>query len=163
MPEIEPRMARNSGRLRFRKNMAPLLNASRAGYRTEDRFFDSSGRREADVAAAISEADALDGAREVGEGLRVAAPGRGVEADFDGRARFGVGQIQLAFPRRIAILLIPDVQKHEFVAKVGQILQGALAVGLIQKIGNDDDQPALRIFGDELARYLKEIRAAAGF
>ena len=54
------------------------------------------------------------------------------------------------------------MQQHQLVAEVRQELQGAFAIRVVQKIGNDDQQAALRIAGDELARDLKIVGAAGG-
>ena len=48
-------------------------------------------------------------------------------------------------------------------AEIGQELQRTFTIGVVQEIGNDDQEPALRITRDELARDLKKVGAPEGF
>ncbi len=54
------------------------------------------------------------------------------------------------------------MDQHQLMSEVGEVLEGALGVVLIQEVRQDDDHTALRIFTDELASDLEEIRGAAG-
>ncbi len=97
------------------------------------------------------------------EGGGVAVARVVVEIELEAGAGFGVLQFQFAGPRRRAVFLGPDLQQHQLVAEIGEILQGALAAVVVEKIGNHDHQAALRIGADELAHHRLIIRRAAGF
>ena len=60
-------------------------------------------------------------------------------------AALGVDQFEFAGPWRFAIFGRPDVDQHQLVAKIGDVLQRLLGSCLIEEVGDDDDQSALRI------------------
>jgi len=60
------------------------------------------------------------------ERLGIVEARRVVETDFKRLAGFGVGQIEQAIPAGFTIFVGPDLNQNQFVAEVGQVLQGAL-------------------------------------
>ena len=80
-----------------------------------------------------------------------------VRIDLEMDSGFGVDQIEFAGPGRFAIFGRPDVDQQQFVTKVGDVLQRLLGVVLIEEIGNDDNQSALRIIRRELPRNLEKV------
>ncbi len=115
------------------------------------------------VAAAVAQANPLDVARVGVERLRVVCASRVVETDLQSLSGFGVRQVEQSVPAGLTIFVGPDLDQNQLMAEVGQVLQGPFTARVVQKVGNDDQQPALRIGGDEVARNLKIVGAAAEF
>src|ERR1039458_4598373 len=111
----------------------------------EDHGLDGLGGRDAGVTAAAALRHGLDGGGVFVERVGIADAGLVVEVEFEGRAGFGIAEFEFAGPGRSAIFVGPDLEEHELVAVVGQILEGAFAAGVVQEIGDHDDQAALGI------------------
>src|SRR5262249_35901215 len=92
----------------------------------------------------------------------VPLPGTVVEVELEVDAGFRVAQFQFAGPGRSAIFVSPDLKKHELVAEVGEVLKSALAAAVVEKIGNDDHQPAMAVIADKFADDGEIIGGAAG-
>ena len=92
----------------------------------------------------------------------VAGAAVGVEGEFQALAGLGVFDFQFAIPGRLAIFVGLDLHQNQFVAEVGEILQGLFAIGIVQEIGDHDHQAALRVLGDKgLATSRKLVRPPA--
>src|SRR5260370_37810327 len=83
-----------------------------------------------------------------------------VEIQLHADPGLGVAQLQFAGPWRHSVFIRPDLKQHQLVAVLGQILQCSFTVPIIQKIRDDDHQPALRIGPDEFLHRRKIIRGA---
>ena len=65
-------------------------------------------------------------------GIRFAR--RFIECDFQLRARFGIAQFHFALACGRAVFFSPKLDKQQFVAEIGQILQRPETIGVVQKI-----------------------------
>src|ERR1039458_2788927 len=151
---MEPKRAANWKRERFRKYMGNGVGSSYASHAyqvAEDVGLDGLRRGDAGVPAATAMGHGLDGGGVLVEGVGIADAGLVVEIEFEGGAGFGVAEFEFAGPGRSAIFVGPNLEEHELVAVVGQILEGAFAAGVVEEIGDHDDQAALGIGGNELA------------
>src|ERR1700694_1962703 len=54
------------------------------------------------------------------------------------------------------------MDEHQLVPKIGKELERPIAIGIVQEVGNDNQQTALRILSDELAGYFKKAGAPRG-
>src|SRR5579872_1429267 len=162
-----PNMAMNSASVRLRRyivgcSYSLLLNSACSGDRAEDCILDSNRGRKADVTSAIPVCHALQRLRVRIEGVGVAAPGVCVERNFQAHSLFGVDQFQFSAPRRNPVLVSPYLDQEQLMSEVGEVLEGFFATGIVEKIRDDDQQPALRIIGDKISRHLKVISATGG-
>ena len=80
-----------------------------------------------------------------------------VKLNFHDFARLAVFQFQFAGPRRHTVFFRPQLNQEQLVPEITQILQRLIAPGVIEKIGDDDQQPALYKGPDEVARQHREI------
>ncbi len=134
-----------------------LLNRPRSRQRTEDRFFDGRGSGKTDVTATVAQSDALYAASILIEGFDVITAGCPVKNNLKLGTALGVNQVKLPVPGRLPVFVGPHVNQNQLMTEVGQELKRTLTTGLVQKIGDDDQQSTLRINGDELTRDFKII------
>src|ERR1019366_5297569 len=141
-------------------HMLSSRDASHADQVAEDDAFQGLRGGDAGITAAAAHRHGLQSGAVLVEGERVLPARVIVEIQFQGGAGLGVAQFQLTGPWRHAVFIRPQLQKHELVAVIGEILQRSLAALVIQEIRDDDDQPALRIRADEFPDRRQVIRGA---
>src|SRR5260370_15787196 len=83
-----------------------------------------------------------------------------VEIQLHADPGLGVAQLQFARPWRHPVLIRPDLQQHELLAVIGQILQRSFAVPVIQKIRAHDHQPPLRMGAGEFPNHAGRRRGS---
>ncbi len=140
-----------------------LLEAAGAGQRPKHRLFDCSGCGNAHVAAAVAQADALDVAGVCVERLRVVARAPRRRSRFRAFRRFRRRSRSSCPSQPGRDLRRPTPAPESTRGRSRPGIAGALTAGVVEEIGNDDEQAALRIGGDEVARDLKVVGAAGGF
>src|ERR1017187_7335087 len=120
----------------------PLFSrdASHADQVSENDAFQGLRGGHSGVAAAAAHRHGLQPGTVFVEGAGVPPAGVVVEIQFHAGPGFGVAQFQFAGPRGNAVFIRPDLQQHQFMPVIGQILQRFFAAPVVQEIGDDDDQ-----------------------
>src|SRR5262249_60931109 len=72
-----------------------------------------------------------------------------------------VYQLQLAAPGRRPVLIRPDLQQHQLVSEIRQVLESFLAAFIVEKIRNHNEQARLRVARDKLPDRLVEAARPA--
>src|SRR5215831_1828792 len=134
----------------------PISSSSDASHFYQISKYDAFQRlRGADpcVATSAAKGQGLDQIGVFVEGGAIAPAGIVVEVQLYARSGFGVAQFEFPGPWRIAVLFREDLEEHQLVAEVGEVLQCPFAGLVVQKIGDDDHQPPLWKSADEFADH----------
>src|SRR5215471_15845936 len=134
----------------------PISSSSDASHFYQISKYDAFQRlRGADpcVATSAAKGQGLDQIGVFVEGGAIAPAGIIVEVQLYAGSGFGVAQLEFARPGRIAVLFREELEQHQFVTEVREVLQSPFAGLIVQKIGDDDHQSPLWKGADELADH----------
>src|SRR6185312_17275701 len=126
------------------RNIVLLRDAARLHQLSEYRFIERQGRGDGGVAPGIPHRDRSNGPGELIELFGVAGARFRIDMDMEPRAAFGFDKIALAVPWRVAVFIRPDLDEHKLVTVIGKILERFFAAAVVEKVGDYNDQPALR-------------------
>jgi len=113
-----------------------LLEAFGVQERAEDGLFDGHTGGKADVTTALAHGQFPDGAGVVVERFDVGGAGFVVKIQFYRFAGLGVFEFEFSVVGGLAILVAPEVDDEEFVAEVGEVLDGFFAGLFVEEIGD---------------------------
>src|SRR4030095_8544534 len=132
--EIEPKTAANWRRERFRRYMRTSGDPLHPDQIPEHNVLQRERGRDSRIAAAAPIRQVLERGAVFVEGPRVPLAGLVVEVQLERRSGLRVAQFELTGPWRTAVLVCPQVEQHQLVAEIGEILQRALAALVIEEV-----------------------------